>query len=202
MRHIALACLLLALAVAARAAQTAGVKVDVPAPIERVAAATGETFSVVSNVERIHLRVTVDTDRQTPPGTSPVPVYEIAAATIPGGKAVPVKQWPIGVNATPGRVIMDVLVELPLPAEERRRLVEQAVDSETAASTGQVHERLQATRQATIAALDRFFFQNRTGDYVITLKLVDPRWPRVASETRVRIVDKGTFADLLNRRDK
>jgi hypothetical protein len=198
-RSISAALAVLAISGALRAEQAAALKVDVVKPLDRVSV-DGARFAVVSNTERILLRISFTGEPKSPGSTSPVPVYEITATHLPDGEKVPIRQWPQGFGARGNERVIELLVEVPIAAEQRQQIVERYVDSEIASSTGQIQEALRAQRSNAIAALQSVFVQNRTGDYAIKVRLADPRWPAGGGEVRVRIADKGTFANVLRAR--
>jgi hypothetical protein len=162
-----------------------------------------DKLALAGSVEWITLHLTFVSPDMTLPsraGNSAIPSLELAANHQDNTPAEIL--WRVtGVATTKDRITLDIAAQLPLPASERHRLLEEyadwlqqqpATDSERAALT--------RSRPILIKGLEGMFLQNAVGDYTITATIHDPRvngGAQTTGKAELRVVERGSFIDSL-----
>lgn len=199
-----LACLVAAVALtASAAAQSPHLNVRVP---WQTGVRQMESGLAVSNVQRIPLDVSLT-------GTGPLArlvsgfgdkrdTLEVEAWQIGPGERqrVPVSVILQSSGVERGQPTAGLLLVIPIPAEERTRLINEYIDTVND-GTPEQKEMLRQRRPQVVAALERLFFQNRVGRFEIQLRYrsFDPAYwtGEVGNSLTIDVANDGTFFDLL-----
>ena len=158
-------------------------------------------MAMVVNIDHIRVRATIPANiaqQSDLDSVRSVPVVELTVTSNADGRVVPSRHSITGFSVAPEGALIDMVLEIPIGAGERRAIVERLVDEVTRnASSPQVAEQLHLQRQYAIKWVDSLFVQHRTGDYTLCFQLRNPRMDGVSSIIPLRVVDAGTFADRM-----